>query len=374
MAWPLPWLGDPVMVVCSASNRLQTSIRKVFHFTWSRDGEEEEERELRLCHLVKRFINFISRSLDRITRTFITCESSWCAVQHANTAGEEEENGISRLHRYACNVRRLQLQQLSWGNLVRQAMATTIRAINAWRKHLAPWPIAGPVPRPLSVCLEAAAVPRVECVQWRCPAADKQQNELCLPLDDVSLAFVLLLELCLKLGRCRPYQLTKIIDRQQSEATQEREIPISHWARVIKFRMKRDCDWETDSPQLGVNAATFQLSPDRVSIPRPDHSLSLGTCVQEFSANSRRDFNQLAETDSNSSSLSLWLPLRLPLGTADTFAVCAAHIFTVMHFPSAFSSHVVSQLATLLKLTARQIIKTQQQQKKRTRNRKLRSV
>lgn len=144
--------------------------------------------------------------------------------------------------------------------------------------------------------------------------------------------------------------------------------------------MKHDCDWETDSPQLGVNAATFQLSPDRVSIPRPDHSLSLGTCVQEFSANSRRDFNQLAETDSNSSSpsLSLWLLLRLPLGTADTFAVCAAHIFTVMHFPSAFSSHVVSQLATLLKLTARQIIKTQQQQrqqqKKRTRNRKLRSV
>lgn len=159
----------------------------------------------------------------------------------------------------------------------------------------------------------------------------------------------------------------------------KREIPIFRWARVIKFRMKRDCDWETDSPQLGVNAATFQLSPDRVSIPRPDHSLSLGTCVQEFSANSRRDFNQLAETDSNSSSpsLSLWLPLRLPLGTADTFAVCAAHIFTVMHFPSAFSSHVVSQLATLLKLTARQIIKTQQQrqqQKKRTRNRKLRSV
>lgn len=157
------------------------------------------------------------------------------------------------------------------------------------------------------------------------------------------------------------------------------QIPISHWARVIKFRMKRDCDWETDSPQLGVNAATFQLSPDRVSIPRPDHSLSLGTCVQEFSANSRRDFNQLAETDSNSSSpsLSLSLLLRLPLGTADTFAVCAAHIFTVIHFPSAFSSHVVSQLATLLKLTARQIIKTQQQrqqQKKRTRNRKLRSV
>lgn len=172
------------------------------------------------------------------------------------------------------------------------------------------------------------------------------------------------------MGRCRPYQLTTIIDLQQSEATQEREretqqIPISHWARVIKFRMKRDCDWETDSPQLGVNAATFQLSPDRVAIPRPDHSLS--TCVQEFSANSRRDFNQLAETDSNSSSLSLLpsLPLCLPrLGTADTFAVCAAHIFTVMHFPSAFSSHVVSQLATLLKLTARQIIKTQQQQKK----------
>lgn len=127
--------------------------------------------------------------------------------------------------------------------------------------------------------------------------------------------------------------------------------------------MKRDCDWETDSPQLGVNAATFQLSPDRVAIPRPDHSLSLSTCVQEFSANSSRDFNQLAETDSNSSSLSLF-PSLPRLGTADTFAVCAAHIFTVMHFPSAFSSHVVSQLATLLKLTARQIIKTQQQQKK----------
>lgn len=80
------------MVVCSASNRLQTSIRKVFHFTWSRDGEEEErELGLALCHLVKRFINFISRSLDRITRTFITCESSWRAVQHASTAGEEDE-------------------------------------------------------------------------------------------------------------------------------------------------------------------------------------------------------------------------------------------------------------------------------------------
>lgn len=165
--------------------------------------------------------------------------------------------------------------------------------------------------------------------------------------------------------------------RQLKWERETQQIPISHWARVIKFRMKRDCDWETDSPQLGVNAATFQLSPDRVAIPRPDHSLSLSTCVQEFSANSRRDFNQLAETDSNSSSLSLppSLPLCLPrLGTADTFAVCAAHIFTVMHFPSAFSSHVVSQLATLLKLTARQIIKTQQQQTKRTRNRKLRSV
>lgn len=93
MAWPLPRLRDPVMVVCSASNRLQTSIRKVFHFTWSRDGEEEEERELglALCHLGKRFINFISRSLDRITRTFITCESSWRAVQHASTAGEAED-------------------------------------------------------------------------------------------------------------------------------------------------------------------------------------------------------------------------------------------------------------------------------------------
>lgn len=56
------------------------------------DGEEEErEWRLALCHLVKRFINFISRSLDRITRTFITCESSWCAVQHASTAGEEKQ-------------------------------------------------------------------------------------------------------------------------------------------------------------------------------------------------------------------------------------------------------------------------------------------
>lgn len=72
-------------------------------------------------------------------------------------------NGISRLHRYACNVRRLQLQQL------RQLGPTSDGDYDKGNQRLAQtlgtmadrWASATPT----LVCLEAAAVPRVECVQ-----------------------------------------------------------------------------------------------------------------------------------------------------------------------------------------------------------------